>query len=62
MGSPRLEQVFVLMPQFAREYRLVDKMHFARGLIESFPVVYPQLRDLDITTQAAPPSPRQPGA
>jgi pimeloyl-ACP methyl ester carboxylesterase len=53
MGSPRLEQVLVLVPQFAREYGLVDKVNFARGLIESFPVVYPQLRDLDFTTQAA---------
>jgi pimeloyl-ACP methyl ester carboxylesterase len=53
MGSPRLEQVLVLVPQFAREYGLLDKVNFARGLIESFPVLYPQLRDLDFTTQAA---------
>jgi pimeloyl-ACP methyl ester carboxylesterase len=53
MDSPRLEQVLVLVPQFAHEYGLVDKVNFARGLIESFPVVYPQLRDLDFTTQAA---------
>lgn len=43
----------LLAPQFAREYGLVDKLNFARGLIESYAVVYPQLRDLDFTTQAA---------
>jgi pimeloyl-ACP methyl ester carboxylesterase len=53
MDSPSLEQVLLLVPQFAREYGLVDKLNFARGLIDSFPVVYPQLRDLDFTTQAA---------
>jgi pimeloyl-ACP methyl ester carboxylesterase len=53
MGSARLEQVLLLVPQFAREYGLLDKLNFARGLIDSFPVVYPQLRDLDFTTQAA---------
>ena len=53
MGSARLEQVLLLVPQFAREYGLLDKLNFARGLIDSFPVVYPQLRDLDFTAQAA---------
>jgi pimeloyl-ACP methyl ester carboxylesterase len=53
MGSIRLEMVLLLVPQFAREYGLVDKLNFARGLIDSYPVVYPQLRDLDFTTQAA---------
>lgn len=53
MGSLRLEMVLLLVPQFAREYGLVDKLNFARGLIDSYPVVYPQLRDLDFTTQAA---------
>jgi hypothetical protein len=52
MGSLRIEQVLVLVPQFAREYGLVDKVNFARGLIDSYPVLYPQLRDLDFTTQA----------
>jgi hypothetical protein len=45
--------VLLLAPQFAREYGLVDKVNFDRGLIESYAVVYPQLRDLDFTTQAA---------
>jgi pimeloyl-ACP methyl ester carboxylesterase len=53
MRSIRLEMVLLLAPQFAREYGLVDKVNFARGLIESYTVVYPQLRDLDFTTQAA---------
>lgn len=53
MGSLRLELVLLLAPQFAREYGLIDKVNFARGLIESFAVVYPQLRDLDFTTEAA---------
>ena len=53
MGSIRLEMVLLLAPQFAREYGLVDKVNFARGLIESYAVVYPQLRDLDFTIQAA---------
>ena len=53
MGSLRIEQVLVIVPQLAREYGLVDKVNFARGLIDSYPVLYPQLRDLDFTTQAA---------
>lgn len=53
MGSPSLETVLLLVPQFAREYGLLDKANFARGLAESFTVVYPQLQDLDFTTQAA---------
>jgi len=53
MGSARLEAVLLLVPQFAREYGLLDKVNFARGLVESFTVVYPQLQDLDFTTQAA---------
>ena len=42
-----------LVPFFAPEYGLVDKINHTRGLIESFQVVYPQLKDLDFTTQAA---------
>lgn len=53
MGSLRLEMVMVLGPQFAREYGYVDKVNFARGLVDEFTVLYPQLRDLDFTTQAA---------
>lgn len=53
MDSPTLDLVLLLVPQFAREYGLVDRVNFARGLIDSFPVVYSQLHDLDFTTQAA---------
>lgn len=53
MDSPTLELVLLLVPQFAREYGLVDRVNFARGLVDSFPVVYTQLRDLDFTTEAA---------
>ncbi len=53
MESPTLQLVLLLVPQFAREYGFVDKVNFARGLIESYAVIYPQLRDLDFTTQAA---------
>lgn len=53
MDSATLEVVLLVVPQLAKEYGLIDKVNFARGLIDSFPVVYPQLRDLDFTTQAA---------
>lgn len=52
MGNARLEMILLLVPHFAREYGLWDRVNFDRGLIESFAVVYPQLRDLDFTTQA----------
>ena len=35
------------------EYGLLDKVNWFRGLIDVFTVVYPQLEDLDFTTQAA---------
>lgn len=41
-----------IVPFMAPEYGLVDKINHTRGLIESFQVVYPQLKDLDFTTQA----------
>jgi pimeloyl-ACP methyl ester carboxylesterase len=53
MDSPTLEMILLMAPQFAREYGLVDRVNFARGLLDSFPVLYPQLRDLDFVTQAA---------
>jgi hypothetical protein len=36
MGSPSLEMVILLVPQFAREYGLIDKVNFGRGLVQSF--------------------------
>lgn len=53
MDSPTLALVLLLVPQFAREYGLVDRVNFARGLLDSFPVVYSQLHDLDFETQAS---------
>ena len=53
MNSPTLELILMVAPQFAREYGLVDRVNFARGLLDSFPVLYPQLRELDFEQQAA---------
>ncbi|HET9221952.1 MAG TPA: alpha/beta hydrolase [Roseiflexaceae bacterium] len=53
MGEPRYMLVIPIVPLFAPEYGLVDKVNHTRGLIDSFAVVYPQLKDLDFTTQAA---------
>lgn len=53
MGMPPLTVIVPIVPFFAAEYGYVDKINHTRGLIESFNVVYPQLKDLDFTTQAA---------
>jgi len=53
MGSTNLQTVLLVAPQFAREYGIVDKINFGRGLIESFAVVYPKLQDLDFCKQAS---------
>ncbi len=53
MGSPRLEMVLLVGPHFAYEYGWIDRLNFARGLMDSYPVVYGQLYDLDFTQQAA---------
>ena len=34
------------------EYGLLDKVNFVRGFVESFTVVYPQLKGLDFTRTA----------
>jgi pimeloyl-ACP methyl ester carboxylesterase len=52
MGSANIWMVLALVPQLAREYGYLDKINFDRGLIESFQVLYPQLRDLDFVSQA----------
>jgi pimeloyl-ACP methyl ester carboxylesterase len=52
MGSPRYALLVPLIPFFAPEYGLVDKVNHTRGLIDSFNVVYPQLADLDFAEQA----------
>lgn len=52
MGEPRYAVVVPIVPLFAPEYGLMDKLNHTRGLIGSFQVVYPQLRDLEFRTQA----------
>ncbi len=53
MGTLKIGMMAFLVPQFSDEYGLVDKVNFARGLAQSFSTVYPQLENLDFTTQAA---------
>lgn len=52
MGAPRYRLVVPIVPVFAPEYGLVDKVNHTRGLLDSFPALYPQLQSLDFTTQA----------
>lgn len=52
MGSLRYTIVVPIIPFMAPEYGLVDKINHTRGLVDSFPVVYPQLGNLDFKTQA----------
>lgn len=53
MNSPHYTVIVPIIPFIAPEYGLVDKINHTRGLIRSFEVVYPQLQDVDFTTQAA---------
>ena len=52
MNMPRYTVIVPIIPFTASEYGYVDKINHTRGLIESFQVVYPQLKDLDFMTQA----------
>jgi pimeloyl-ACP methyl ester carboxylesterase len=52
MGSLPYTVVVPIIPFLAPEYGYVDKINHTRGLMKSFEVVYPQLADLDFTTQA----------
>jgi hypothetical protein len=52
MSAPRYAVILPIVPVIAPEYGLVDKVNHTRGLVESFTVVYPQLQNLDFTTQA----------
>jgi pimeloyl-ACP methyl ester carboxylesterase len=52
MDTPRYTLIVPIIPFMATEYGYVDKINHTRGLIESFNVVYPQLKDLDFITQA----------
>ncbi len=53
MGSADYRLGVLLLPQFAPEYGMLDKVNYVRGLIETFTILYPQLKDLDFTTQAS---------
>lgn len=53
MNAPRYTVVVPIIPFIAAEYGYVDKINHTRGLVDSFPVVYPQLENLDFKTQAA---------
>ena len=52
MGSLHYTLAVPLIPFFAPEYGYVDKINHTLGLIKSFNVIYPQLKDLDFITQA----------
>ncbi len=52
MGELHYSISVPIVPLFAPEYGWLDKINHTRGLVESFTVVYPQLRDLDFMTQA----------
>lgn len=52
MDAPRYTLVVPIVPFLAPEYGLIDKINHTRGLVDSFQVVYPQLRDLDFLVQA----------
>ena len=52
MGMPRFTVVVPIVPFMASEYGYVDKINHTRGLIESFDILYPQLKELDFADQA----------
>lgn len=52
MDMPRLSVIVPIVPFMATEYGYIDKINHTRGVIDSFNVVYPQLKDLDFITQA----------
>ncbi len=53
MNSPHYTVIVPIIPFLAPEYGFVDKINHTRGLVDSFPVVYPQLENLDFKTQVA---------
>jgi pimeloyl-ACP methyl ester carboxylesterase len=52
MGELDYRLSVLLVPWFAPEYGLLDKVNYERGLIETFTALYPQLKNLDFTVQA----------
>jgi pimeloyl-ACP methyl ester carboxylesterase len=53
MGSPSLLLTLQLASALTPEYGLMDKATYVRSFFDVFTVVYPQLKDLDFTTQAS---------
>jgi pimeloyl-ACP methyl ester carboxylesterase len=53
MGEIDYRLSVLLVPWLAPEYGLLDRVNYERGLIETYTVLYPQLQNLDFTTQAA---------
>ena len=51
MGELPFTVAVPIVPFMAPEYGYVDKINHTRGLLDSFPAVYPQLKDLDLMTQ-----------
>lgn len=52
MGEADLRLGVLLVPWVAPEYGLLDKVNYERGLIETYTVLYPQLKNLDFAVQA----------
>ena len=53
MNSPHYTVIVPIIPFLAPEYGFVDKINHTRGLVDSFPIVYPQLENLDFKIQAS---------
>jgi pimeloyl-ACP methyl ester carboxylesterase len=52
MGEMDYRLSILMVPWFAPEYGLLDKVNYLRGLYETYTVLYPQLKDLDFIIQA----------
>ena len=52
MGEADLRLGVLLVPWVAPEYGLLDKVNYERGMIETYTVLYPQLKNLDFAVQA----------
>ncbi len=53
LGAPHTELRQSFAPLFLSEYGFLDKANHLRSMYESFQTMYPQLQDVDLTTQAA---------
>ena len=52
MGEMDYRLSILMLPWFAPEYGLLDRVNYLRGLYETYTILYPQLQALDFTTQA----------